>query len=532
MKDLGSRGLLAALPRNKTIKDGKTTMKRSWVLFAAMLLATPCFAEITNPVQIETGLVSGIAGIDSNVTVFKGIPYAEPPVGNLRWTAPRAPLSWKGVRKADQFGDACAQVFPKGDFPKSEDCLYLNVWTPAKFGGASLPVMVWIHGGGMRVGSAREALYDGEEQAKKGVVVVTLNYRLGVIGFFAHPELTKESVHHASGNYGLLDQLAALQWVQHNIAAFGGDPKKVTIFGQSAGAFSVNAQVASPLSKGLFRAAIAESGGVGAGFARADLASLEDAEKAGVRFAESVGAHSLAELRALPPEKLLQVNGASEANVDGWFFPASPVSLFKEDKQNKVPVLLGSNSDEAQHFLHSALSAREYIERAQKGYGGDAEKFLMLYPSESDQAAKVSQQHQFADRAALGEQNLATDVSRGGAKAFLYYFDYLDEGGYNSETPTLGLRLGADHGAELPYVFGLLNHWKTAVPDQDVKVQKVVMQYWTNFAKNMDPNGDGLPAWDVFKGTDGSVMIFDKSASMRPHPRAAQVDFLRSHAAN
>jgi para-nitrobenzyl esterase len=496
------------------------------------LLTGLCFAELKDPVKTEGGLVRGAAGRDVNITAFKGIPYAQPPVGELRWTEPMAAHPWKGIRNADHFSDACAQNFLQGDFPKSEDCLYLNVWTPAKSIKARLPVMVYIHGGGLRVGSSREALYDGEELARKGVVVVTFNYRLGILGFFAHPELTRQSPHHASGNYGLLDQLAALQWVHRNIAAFGGDPNKVTIFGQSAGAFSVNAQVASPLSKGLFRAAIAESGGVGSGFARTELASLEDAEKAGVRFAESVGAHSLAELRALLPEKLLQVNGASEANVDGWFFPVSPVSLFKGGKQNKVPMLLGSNSDEAQHFLHSALSAREYIQHAQKDYGGDAEKFLTLYPSESDEAAKISQQRQFADRAALGEQNLATEVSRGGAKAFLYYFDYLDEGGYNSETPTLGLRLGADHGAELPYVFGLLNHWKTAVPDQDVKVENVVMQYWTNFAKNMDPNGDGLPAWDLFKGTDSPVMIFDKSASMRPHPRAAQVDFLRSHAGN
>lgn len=507
-------------------------MKIRRLMVVALLLTGLCFAELKDPVKTESGLVRGAAGRDVSITPFKGIPYAEPPVEELRWTEPMAAHPWKGIRNADHFSAACAQIFPQGDFPKSEDCLYLNVWTPAKSIKARLPVMVYIHGGGLRVGSSREALYDGEELAGKGVVVVTFNYRLGVLGFFAHPELTKLSPHHASGNYGLLDQLAALQWVHRNIAAFGGDPNKVTIFGQSAGAFSVNAQVASPLSKGLFRAAIAESGGVGSGFARTELASLEDAEKAGVKFAESVGAHSLAELRALPTEKVLAADAAPQANVDGWYFPASPVSLFKDGKQNKVPMLVGSNSDEGQHFLRSALSASEFTEQTRKNYGVDTEKSLTLYPGDSDQAAKISQQREFADRIAFGEQKLAIAVNRNGANVYLYYFDYLDEGGYNSETPTLGLRLGADHGAELPYVFGLLNHWKTAVPDQDVKVQNLVLQYWTNFAKNLDPNGDGLPAWDLFKGTDGPVMVFDRSASVRPHPRAAQVDFLRSHAAN
>ena len=500
------------------------------LLVVGLLLTPLCFAEIKETVKTESGLVRGASGRDAGITVFKGIPYAAPPVGELRWTEPRAAHPWKGIRNTNHFSDACAQIFPQGDFPKSEDCLYLNVWTPAGSRKDALPVMVYIHGGGFRVGASREALYDGEELARKGVVVVTLNYRLGVLGFFSHPELTKESVHHASGNYGLLDQLAALQWVQRNIASFGGDPSKVTIFGQSAGAFSVNALVASPLSKGLFRAAISESGGVGAGFGRTELPSLPDSETEGVKFAESLGAHSLAELRALPAEKLLQAGGPARANVDGWFLPESAASLFKDGKQNKVPTLLGSNSDEGQHFLRSALSASEFTEKAHKDYGADAEKFLTVYPAESDQAAKVSQQHQFADRTALGERNLATEVGRGGARVFLYYFDYLDEGGYNSEPPTLGLRLGADHGAELPYVFGLLNHWKTMVPERDLKLQNIVMSYWINFAKNLDPNGSGLAPWEPFKGSDSLVMVLDPSAGMRPHPRAPQLGFLQDHA--
>lgn len=268
--------------------------------------------------------------------------------------------------------------------------------------------MFWIHGGGLMVGSPREALYDGEEIARKGVVVVTVNYRLGVIGFFVYPELTEESPHHASGNYGLLDQLAALQWVHRNVRAFGGDPKKITIFGESAGAFSVNAHVASPLSKGLLRAAISESGGVGAGFGRTELPSLEESEKKGFKFAESVGAHSLAELRAMPAEKLLKASsGLPEADVDGWFLPESAASIFKERKENKVPILLGSNSDEGQHFIRSVLSASDYSERAHKDYGNDGAQFSTLYPSDSDEAAKISQQHEFSDRTALATRNLA-----------------------------------------------------------------------------------------------------------------------------
>jgi para-nitrobenzyl esterase len=505
-------------------------VKNCWIVLATAVLLTPYFAEMKRAVRTESGLVSGVAATDASVIVFKGIPYAEPPLGNLRWTAPRPPLRWDGVRNADHFSDACAQIFPKADFPKSEDCLCLNVWTPAKSRGAGLPVMVCIHGGGLMVGSPREALYDGEELARKGVVVVTVNYRLGIIGFFAHPELTKESPHHASGNYGLLDQLAALQWVHRNIAAFGGDPKKVTTFGESAGAFSVNSHVASPLSNGLFRAAISESGGVGAGFGRTELPSLEESEKKGVTLAESLGAHSLAELRAMPAEKLLPAGGFPQANVDGWFFPESAASLFKEGKENKLPILLGSNSDEGQHFVRSVLPASEYIERAQKDYGDDATKFLTLYPSDSDEAAKISQQHQFSDRTALATRNLAADIARRGTKVYLYYFAYQDGGAYDTETPTLGLRLGADHGGELWYVFGVLNHWKTAVPETDLKMQDTVMSYWTNFATTLDPNGADLPLWKPVE-SNNQVMVVDERVGMQPHPRAAQLDFLQSHSA-
>ena len=506
-------------------------MRNCSVVLLTTVLATCSFAQLKLPVRTESGLVNGVPGSDAAITVFKAIPYAAPPVGKLRWAAPRPPQRWEGVRKADHFTNGCPQDFPKLGTPMDEDCLYLNVWTPAKLSSAALTVLVWIHGGGLLVGAAREPLFDGEELAKKGIVVVTLDYRLGVLGFFAHPDLTKESPHHASGDYGFLDELAALQWIHHNINGFGGDSNKVTIFGQSAGALSVNALVASPLAKGLFRAGISESGGIGAGFRRTQMPSLEESEKAGVVFAKSMGADSLAALRAMPPQKLLKDGRFPEPNIDGWFFPESIEAIYKTGRQSKIPLLLGSDSDEGQHFIRSALSASDVAERAQKDYGTAAKTFLELYPSDSDQSAKMSQQYLFADKAALAERNLAGYVVRGGAKAYLYFFAYLDTGGYNSEPPSLGLKLGADHGAELPYVFGLLNHWKTTVPENDLKLQSIVMSYWTNFVKILNPNGAGLPTWKLYKENDDTVMVLDQKVGTQIHPRAEQLEFLETHAA-
>jgi para-nitrobenzyl esterase len=515
-------------------------MKRIWIIF--LLLVPPCFGEMKNPVQTEAGLVSGVTGRDSSITVFKGIPYAEAPVGDLRWTAPRSKANWKGVRKAAEFGNACSQTFAKTK-RISEDCLCLNIWTPAQSGSATLPVMVWIHGGGFVVGSTSEPLYDGEELAKKGVVVVTINYRLGIFGFFAHPELTKESAHHASGNYGFLDQIAALQWVKRNIAAFGGDASKITIFGQSAGGRAVIALTASPLSKGLFRAAISESGGgFSFSFPSGSALSLQESELIGVKFAESLKAKSIADLRKLPADTLLRalsgdVPGITRTagvpisnEIDGYFFPESLAVIFGHGDQYKVPMLIGSNSDEGQHLFRNALPVQEYLESARKVYGDRAEQFLRLYPGQSEQLAKTSQQLQFADRTAAGGRELAIAVQKSGNNAFLYLFSHLDTGNYNSEPPNLGLMLGADHGAELPYVFGILNHWKTAVPEGDRILQDRMMNYWTNFAKNLDPNGPGLPAWKPFNEQEDAVMSLEDDTGMKPHPRAEQIRFFQANA--
>ena len=311
-------------------------------------------AAVNGTIKVESGLLEGIATA-SDIRVFKGIPYAAPPVGDLRWRPPQPPAKWNGVRKADKFSDSCMQALRRSGNPwtkefmvqndASEDCLCLNVWTGAKVATEKRPVLVWIHGGAFYEGSGEIITYDGEELAKKGVIVVTINYRLGIFGFYTHPELTKESPTHASGNYGLLDCVAALQWVQKNIAVFGGDPSRVTIAGQSAGAAAVHTLTASPLAKGLFQRAIAESGS-GIGRRTKELA---DAEKDGVKWAETKGATSLKELRAKPAADLM--GGARFAPVvDGWYLPTDTAAIFAQGKQNDVPLLTGWNEDDGVMF--------------------------------------------------------------------------------------------------------------------------------------------------------------------------------------
>src|SRR5690349_11137346 len=303
-------------------------------------------------VKIANGELEGVN--ESGIKTFKGVPFAAPPVGNLRWREPQPVVNWNSVRKADKFGPRAMQLPVFGDMNfrsngVSEDCLYLNVWTPSKTGNERLPVLVYFYGGGFIAGDGSEFRYDGESLARRGIVTITVNYRLGIFGFFAHPELTKESPHHASGNYGLLDQAAALQWVQKNIAAFGGDPKKITIAGESAGSFSVSAQMASPLSKNIIAGAIGESGSL---LGLNPTASLQDAEKRGADFAASLKANSLADLRAIPAEQLLKATanagyGRFPVCVDGYFFPKSPLQIFEAGEQAHVPLLVGWNSQES-----------------------------------------------------------------------------------------------------------------------------------------------------------------------------------------
>ena len=369
------------------------------------LCATPAFAD--NRVKTESGVVEGVAAVSPGVRVFRGIPFATPPVGALRWKGPQPVRDWKGVRKAAEFGPRCMQapVFSdmifrdRADKPMSEDCLYLNVWTPAKSAKDGLSVMVWFYGGGFQAGSSSEPRYDGENLANKGIIVVSVNYRLGIFGFLSHPELTKESREHASGNYGLMDQIAGLRWVKKNVAAFGGDPDKVTIAGESAGSLSVSALMASPLASGLFRGAIGESGAFfGRPPAGSAMQPLNETEKTGAKFAESIEASDLAALRAKTAEELLAAAQKGRSLqfwpcADGYVLPKDVATIFAEGKQSHVPLLAGWNAEEASWavvYAKEKPTAQTFPEQMHSRFNDRAEEILKLYPASNDEEARKS----------------------------------------------------------------------------------------------------------------------------------------------
>lgn len=437
-------------------------------------------------------------GVDPSVRVFKGIPFAAPPVGDLRWKTPQPVTPWTDVRKADQFAASCSQpprtgisaLLPTAPrlTPPSEDCLYLNVWTAASNSTtARLPVMVYFPGGSFVTGGGSGLVFDGESLAKKGVVLVTTNYRLGVLGFFAHPELTIESGHNASGNYGLLDQVAALQWVQKNIAAFGGDPSRVTIVGQSAGAMSVLYQVVSPLANGLFHRAIAQSGGL----RTQPLTSLAAAEQSGVALATKLGATSIAELRAKPVTELMTASPSGTGVIrDTWMVRGEPDDLMRSDQYNGVPLLLGSNAEESGVLLRNPLDAAGYAEQARAQYGLLSRVYLALYPGKSDEEAAASQKKAFDDRFAWGMWKWADLHTSAGGTAHLYYF--------TRRPPADAPIPGAAHDAELYYTFRNLHLFKQAWNDWDDALADFMSWYWVNFARTGDPNGPSIFVWPPY----------------------------------
>jgi len=372
-------------------------MKKNLFFLCALLLtsvfATAQLNSVTPTVKISNGILQGVD--ESGIRTFKGVPFAAAPVGNLRWREPQPVSNWTGVRKADKFGPRAMQLAVFGDMNfrsdgMSEDCLYLNVWTPAQKADEKLPVLVYFYGGGFMAGDGSEPRYDGESIARRGVVAVTVNYRLGVFGLFAHPELTKESPHHASGNYGLLDQSAALQWVQKNIAAFGGDPKRITIAGESAGSFSVSAQMASPLSKNIIAGAIGESGSL---LGLTPVVSLKDAEKAGVDFAGNIKATSLSELRAMPAEQILKATASAGFGrfpicVDGYFFPKTPLEIYEKGEQAHVPLLVGWNSQEMVYQMimgQDKPTLENYKKAVEKIFGEKSAEALTVYNASNDE---------------------------------------------------------------------------------------------------------------------------------------------------
>jgi para-nitrobenzyl esterase len=481
------------------------------------LTGAAAFAAIDQPVKLDTGMVAGASGKNAEVRVFKGIPYGAPPVGDLRWKPPLPAAKWEGVRKGDEFGASCMQGggrggAAKGGAPKaappegaqrgpgmSEDCLFLNVWTAAKSPVEKRPVMVWLHPGGYTTGSGSGPGTDGEYLALKGVVLVTINYRLGIFGFFSHPELTAESPHHASGNYAFLDQQAALLWVQKNIAGFGGDPSRVLVFGDSAGSSSIGNLIASPLSKGLFQRALGESG-AWMGLSVAPMTKLAAAEQNGMRAAQQLGASSLAELRAKPAADLLNGRGGGPV-IDGWFLPADPADIYAQGKQIDVPVLVGSNKDEAT-FFQGPTTADMFTQASRMRFGDLADDFFKIYPAPSDEQATISSFAAFRDQLGFVQRNWALQQTKTGkSKAYVYFFTHEPpiNGGNPPPSPVVTARQqGATHGAEAQYVFGNLLGNRPWI-DQDRQLADTLSSYWVNFAANGDPNGKGLPVWPAYE---------------------------------
>ncbi len=484
-------------------------------------------------IKTDAGLISGIKNESRDVIAYKGIPYAAAPTGNLRWKAPQPASKWDGIKQCTAFAASAMQAKPvpfmvyTEEFlappePLSEDCLYLNVWTGTKPSKEKRPVMVWIHGGAFTGGSGSVPIYDGEAMARKGVVFVTINYRLGIFGFFAHPELTKESGYNASGNYGLLDQIAALKWVQQNISAFGGDPERVTIAGQSAGSVSVNCLVASPLAKGLFHRAIAESGG---SFVPGPLRSntgLKQAEEEGLKIAQSLQAGSLAILRSVSAADMMQkAQGLRGPIIDGYILPESISQVFDSGKQNQVNLLTGWNADEG-FIMGGIKKADDFKKQVQQQYGPDAKTFLEFYPSSTDQEAAASQQA-FATDMMFGIQNYTwANVQSQSAKTkvYVYYF--------TRKLPATGdfVKYGAFHTGEVAYAYNNLKFLHRPWEAVDHKLAGIMSSYWVNFAATGNPNGKGLPVWPQYQSYTNEVMILSEQPGAKKLPRKAAMDFL------
>jgi para-nitrobenzyl esterase len=511
-------------------------------------------AAVPDPVRLESGSISGTTGASGDVRIFRGVPYAAPPVGSLRWMAPQPVAKWEGVRPANEYGARCMQGGgggaaraaaagrqaggrrggaavdqpvatgrdggragrqgggnPAAQQPMSEDCLFLNVWTPARTASDRLPVMVWIHGAGLTGGSGSEPRYIGEELAKKGAVVITINYRLGPFGWLAHPELTRESGQKTSGNYGMMDAIAALRWVQKNANAFGGDTRRVTIFGESAGAFLVAGLVGSPEARGLFERAIAESGGW-MGMGMGPMRTLAQAEESGAKDVTAMNVSTLADLRMKPADDIQRDLRGAGLIVDGRYVPEDLSLTFARGKQNPVDLLVGSNKDEGTFFGRQASSAEQFTTQSKQRFGDLGDAFLRLYPAGTDAEAAASSLASFRDEANWHMRIWAEAQARIHRKAYLYYF--------TREPPTApGVpSRGATHTAEIAYVFHQAGSSPQAT-DVDRKLEDAMASYWVNFAGTGDPNGRGLPAWPMVKDrATGRAMILGDTIEAESSP--------------
>jgi para-nitrobenzyl esterase len=506
-------------------------MKKVSVFVLISLLIAACTGVGQQPgiVKVEGGRIQGT--VENGLYVYKGIPFAAPPVGDLRWRAPQPAAGWDGVLVADKFAPGPIQGQDLA-FGKSEDCLYLNIWSPAKSTKERIPVLVWIHGGGFAAGAASEQLFYGDKLAKKGVILVCIAYRVGQLGFLAHPELSAESPDHVSGNYGILDIIASLQWIKDNIAAFGGDPEKVTIFGESAGGIAVSMLCASPLAKGLFSGAISESGGSfgplrSKTYPGENMKSLRDAELAGVEFLKMAGVNSIAELRKIDAEKLPGGRGLGMAwpNVDGYVIPDDQYKLYAAGEYNDVPVLIGYNSDEGASFMPPRTPA-DYINSVKARYGKFADDLLMAYPAGTTTVPKTARD--LARDAAFGWQTwiwARLQSQTGRSKVFYYYFDQHPD--YPEDSPMAGH--GSPHGMEIQYVFQHLDPANPHFTESDQVISEAMSTYWTNFAKYGDPNGEGVPTWPAFSDADPQVMYFNRIPYPGPVPSAESLEVLDTY---
>jgi len=503
-------------------------MKCLKLLFATSFILIGFAIKAQNPLDVvntKSGLISGTSA--NGIHIFKGIPFAAPPVKDLRWKAPQPVKPWSGTLACTKFGPSPVQNDPKPfrmwtqEFiapaePLGEDCLYLNVWTPAKSSSEKLPVLVWIYGGGFVSGSGACPIYDGENIVKEGIVYVTINYRVNVFGFLAHPDLTAESSFKNSGNYGLMDQIAALKWVKENIIAFGGDPDKVTIAGQSAGSFSVQALVASPLTKGLFRGAIAQSG--------ADDGDpgppLAQAEQTGIKLFERI-----ATARALPADSVLKLAsklpfGSFTPIIDGYVLPTDVGQIIENGKQNDVPVILGWVTGDADLVVGPPQSAEQFRETAKTTYGDKVAEFNKLFPSATEDQLKNSQRKLALLRFA-GFPDYAWANSNK-HKSFIYEFSYVptDKPGFPN--------YGAFHTSEVPFALHTLNRWERPWKETDFKVEKFMTAYWVNFVKNGNPNGNSLPEWKPFDKAHGNIMELGEQPVSTPGIFKSEFSFLES----
>jgi para-nitrobenzyl esterase len=503
-----------------------------------LVLANPCLGSLPSDspsptVRLEAGVLEGMQfGSARNEVAFLGVPYATPPVGDLRWKPPQPVNKWRGVRKATEFGATCPQL-PAGwlpTLPWNEDCLYLNVWTTQLSASGKLPVIVFFHGGSNTAGYSQLTPL-GPALSRRGVVVVSANYRLGPLGFFAHRALTAESEHHSSGNYGLLDQLQALRWVHENIPRFGGDPGQITVMGQSAGAVDICLLMASPMAAGLLQRAIMESGECQGTFnedIRTPIRYNEisgTGEGAGERLASDLGVgdgpDALQKLRSIPAGEILKAWSKDrqvhfDAIVDGWVVPEQPAKIFEEGKQSHIPVLVGSNADEATVFGHNDVkTVDQYQKYLREDTGNYADQEFQAYPAASDADVPARYLQLENDSFAYGAYSIARATTRAGQKAYLYYFSYVETG---KRAP-----LGAYHGQELKFLSDSFpSDWERSQDDE--KLGEAIRTYWTQFARTGDPNALGLPEWAAYDA--GLDQCFELGRTIRVHPIGPQLQIL------